>query len=72
MANTVGNKPAITAGPAKFFKECIVELRKTSWSTKEELRKMTLLVLGSLFVVMLYIGVLDSFFGWALRQVHLN
>lgn len=72
MANTVGNKPATSAGPAKFLKECVVELRKTSWPTKDELRKMTLLVLGSLAVVMIFIGVLDYVVGLVFSQLHLN
>lgn len=72
MANTVGNKPVVTAKPVKFIKECMVELRKTSWPTKDELKKSTLVVLGALLVVMLWIGILDSLFGWGLRLGHLN
>lgn len=50
----------------KFIIEVKVELTKVSWSTKEELKVSTLIILISTFFLTVYIGILDLGFSKAL------
>lgn len=51
-----------------FAKECIGELRKVVWPTKEEVGASVRIVLVSSVLVAIFLGVLDAFFvaciGW--------
>jgi preprotein translocase SecE subunit len=47
----------------KFLREAYIELKKTSWPSQDELKKSTLLVLGAVFVVTVWIGGLDAILG---------
>jgi len=47
------------ANVQKFIGEVTVELKKVSWSTKQELIDATWIVLISTFVLGIYIGVID-------------
>ena len=69
MANTPISKLPIQQRAAKFLKETMVELRKTSWPSKDELKKSTLLVLGAVGIVAIWIGGLDAIFGLITRRV---
>lgn len=56
-------KPAISgAGPIKFIKQAIQELRKVSWPNRQQTSKLTLIVIGVSIVVGAYIGLLDYFY----------
>ena len=44
----------------KFFKEVKIELKKVSWSTKEELKDSTIIVLISVAILALIIGTFDG------------
>jgi len=48
-----------------FFKEVEVELRKTSWPTRNELTKFTIVVMVTIVVVSLYLFVSD----WVIMQI---
>lgn len=50
----------------KFIIEVKVELTKVSWSTKDELKASTLIIIVSTFFLAAYVGVLDLFFSKAL------
>lgn len=63
MANTVSSKPGVFVRAGKFLRECGLELRKTSWPSQDELKKMTLLVLTAVIIVAIWIGGLDALFG---------
>jgi len=43
----------------KFFKEVAGELKKVTWPKKEEVVKLTLIVLLISGIIALYVGVLD-------------
>ena len=51
-----------------FFKEVYVELRKTNWSSRSELVRYTLLVLGVTILVAAFLGGLDFLFSEALKM----
>lgn len=66
---TAGGKPNIFQRMVKFLKESWLELKKTSWPSSEELTKSTLIVLGALFVVAVWIGALDYLLGMVTKRV---
>lgn len=49
-------------GPLSFFKEAKEELKKVTWPKKEELIKMTAVVITISLAVGLFIGLLDYIF----------
>jgi preprotein translocase subunit SecE len=54
--------PDFTGGPVNFFKEVRAELSKIIWPTKEEIIKLTAIVIGISLVIGIYIGALDMLF----------
>jgi preprotein translocase subunit SecE len=49
----------------RFFKETIGELRKVSWPTRKEATNLTIIVLGVVFAMAAFLGVLD----WVFSQI---
>lgn len=47
------------ANTQKFFSEVVTELKKVSWSTRQELIDAAWVVIVSSFVLGIYIGVID-------------
>ncbi len=45
--------------PAKFIKEVVSELKKVTWPTREELIKLTAVVIVLSLIVGIFIGSLD-------------
>ncbi len=43
-----------------FFREVKTEMKKVNWPTKEETIKYTIVVVGTTFVVAVYLGALDA------------
>jgi preprotein translocase subunit SecE len=54
--------PKIGGSPIQFFKEVLTELGKVSWPSKQEVIRMTLIVLGVSAAVSLFISSLDFLF----------
>jgi len=54
--------PDFQGGPVKFLKEVKTELIKVQWPTKDEVVKLTVIVLVVSLVFGLYIGGLDMIF----------
>lgn len=56
----------------KFFSEVVVELKKVSWSTRQELLDSTWIVFISAAFLVLFIGMIDvalsKFIGWILGR----
>jgi len=50
------------ASPTKFVKEVIAELKKTTWPTRQETIKLTVIVIAISVLVGAFIGVLDTIF----------
>jgi preprotein translocase subunit SecE len=52
---------------AHFLKEVEVELRKTTWPTRNELTKFTIVVMITVIVVSLYLALNDQVIGYFSR-----
>jgi len=50
------------ASPTKFVKEVIAELKKTTWPTRQETIKLTVIVIAISVLVGAFIGILDTVF----------
>ncbi len=50
------------ASPAKFVREVISELKKTTWPTRQETIKLTAIVIAISVLVGAFIGILDTLF----------
>lgn len=60
MANAGNKNIGFIDRVGKFFRECWVELVKTSWPTKDELTKSTILVLIAILIMAVWMGGLDA------------
>jgi preprotein translocase subunit SecE len=58
-AETTSEKPEVRTGPTEYVKDVRVEMSKVSWPTREELRESTLVVIIMVFLMMVFIGVID-------------
>jgi|GEM_PF-263491 len=47
-----------------FLKEVEIELRKTTWPTRDELTKFTIVVMITIIVVSVYLGLNDRVIGY--------
>lgn len=53
----------------KFFKDVRGEMKKVVWTSKEDLRKHTKLVLATIVAVGLAIAVVDTLFSWLINSL---
>ena len=53
-------KPSIFARAARFFRECVSEMKKVTWLSRKETTKSTLVVLTVVVALSVLIGVLDT------------
>ena len=53
----------------KFFKDVVGEMKKVVWTSKEDLKKSTKLVLATVVAVGLAIAVVDTFFSWIINSI---
>ena len=62
-AETTSEKPEVRTGPVQslteYVKDVRVEMSKVSWPTRDELRESTLVVIIMVFLMMVFIGVID-------------
>jgi len=56
----------------QFLIETRGELGKITWPTREELRESTIVVIATVFVITIFIGVVDQFFNWTMKLVFGN
>lgn len=52
-------RPDFRGGPVVFLKEVISELKKVTWPTRDQVIKLTIVVVVVSFVIGLYVGGLD-------------
>lgn len=52
---------------AQFLREVMIELKKTTWPSREELLAQTRLVVGVIIVIGLFIYLVDTALGWVLK-----
>lgn len=69
MANAIGKKDGLFQRMSRFVHEAVIELRKTSWPTYEELKKSTALVLLAVAIVTIFIGGFDYLLGMITRRL---
>ena len=50
----------------EFYKEVVVESRKVSWPTRQELRASTLVVIATVVIVTVFVGVVDRILTWGM------
>ncbi len=50
----------------EFYKEVVVESRKVSWPTRQELRDSTLVVIATVVIVTVFVGVVDRILTWGM------
>jgi len=53
----------------KFAADVVVEMKKVSWPTREELRGSTLVVIVTVIILSVFIGVVDRIFSLGLEAV---
>lgn len=59
----------------RFLREVIIELKKTNWPTRNELTKYVVVVVATIFVVAVYLYLLDKagqFLSTRLFNIHLK
>jgi preprotein translocase subunit SecE len=54
-----GERPTALRAVADYIRDVRVEMSKVSWPTRRELRDSTLVVIVMVFVVAIFIGVVD-------------
>ena len=54
---------------AKFFKDVCGEMKKVVWTSKEDLRKHTKLVLITIVAVGVAIAIVDTAFSWVINSI---
>jgi preprotein translocase subunit SecE len=62
MAIQAPMMPDFTGGPVVFLKEVKTELTKVVWPTRQEVIKLTIIVIAVSVAIGLYIGGLDALF----------
>ena len=50
----------------EFSKDVLVESRKVSWPTRNELRDSTLVVIATVIIVTVFVGVVDRILTWGM------
>ena len=53
----------------KFFKDIVGEMKKVVWTSKEDLKKSTKLVLATVVAFGLAIAVVDTLFSWIINTI---
>jgi preprotein translocase subunit SecE len=62
-------RPGIITAINEYVKDVRVEMSKVSWPTREELRESTLVVIVMVFVISIFIGVVDRVLSFAFEAV---
>ena len=65
----IGNIIRLPASTVKFLKEVRAELKKVSWSTKEELIAATVVVLAGSAFLTIYIALIDIGLSRIMRSI---
>lgn len=70
MASSSGSRKSVS--PQQFFQEAWVELKKTTWPTRDVLLKSTYVVMALVAAVAVWTGGLDYIFGKVLTPFFLG
>jgi|YNPMSStandDraft_1061717.scaffolds.fasta_scaffold296993_1 preprotein translocase subunit SecE len=75
-ATSGAGKPPIRKTPSfarirQFLNDVWIELKRCEWPTREQVIRSTLIVLGFIALMGLYIGALDALLSWVTRALRL-
>lgn len=75
-ATSGAGKPPIRRAPSWdrircFLNDVWIELKRCEWPTREQVVRSTMIVLGFIAAMSLYIGVLDALLSWLTRALKL-
>lgn len=62
-------RPGIFAAVNEYIKDVRIEMSKVSWPTREELRESTLVVIVMVFVIAIFIGIVDRALSLAFEAI---
>ena len=71
MASPSENAPAPMSRGRGFLHEVMVELKKTTWPTMPEAWRLTMVVVGVIVVIALYMAAIDRTLSWLTEYFHL-
>ena len=70
MASTESAPSPASKGKG-FLNEVIVELKKTTWPTPKEAWRLTMVVMGVIVAIAIYMGAIDAVLSWATKKFQL-
>jgi preprotein translocase subunit SecE len=53
----------------EFLKDTRAELAKVSWPTRPELRESTIVVIVTVFIITIFVGVVDQGFNFLMKMI---
>ena len=53
----------------KFVNDVIIEMKKVSWPTRNELKGSTMVVIWTVFILSIFIGIVDRILSFGLERV---
>jgi preprotein translocase subunit SecE len=62
-------RPGIFTAVNEYVKDVRIEMSKVSWPTREELRESTLVVIVMVFVIAIFIGIVDRALSLAFEAI---
>ncbi len=75
-ASSGAGKPPIRKTPSlerirRFLNDVWIELKRCEWPTREQIVRSTMIVLGFIALMSIYIGALDALLSWVTRALRL-
>ncbi len=75
-ATSGAGRPPIRRTPSferirRFLNDVWIELKRCEWPTREQIVRSTMIVLGFIAVMSVYIGALDALLSWVTRALRL-
>jgi preprotein translocase subunit SecE len=75
-ASSGAGKPPIRKTPSigrirRFLNDVWIELKRCEWPTREQVVRSTMIVLGFIALMSVYIGALDAVLSWVTRALKL-
>ena len=68
MPGNSDNARAPLARGKGFLHEVLVELQKTTWPTRKEAWRLTMVVMTAIVIVAFYVGALDFVLSWLTKR----
>jgi len=75
-ATSGAGRPPIRRAPSferirRFLNDVWIELKRCEWPTRDQIIRSTMIVLGFIAVMSVYIGALDALLSWVTRALRL-